>query len=336
MQIRDALPVCTLFCARASIPDTLNTKPILLRFARRIWVAVFAFAAIAFMAYVIGEQHAVIAAIQLRRPWLLVLAAISHGAFWMVAVAFWRYTVQVTTHRTLPMKESLRQLALVAVGKYIPGKVSGFLARGAALKESETTTRGVFAATFVEQWTMLMSAALVGGVLLLLIRPNGMLIALGVTSISIAVYGNHFFRFGNVAFQRLLAMISGSIEARQSTPLRYRQYLALVLAHSLMWVLIGTVLASICFAFSPQPFSINLYGALLLANTVGIVVGFVALFAPGGLGVREAVTTAVLLPYLPVEQAAILSIAFRAWTSGVDVLIAAGLVWQTTRTAARA
>lgn len=233
------------------------------------------------------------------------------------------------------MMESLRQLALVAVGKYIPGKISGFLARGAALKESQTTTRDILAATFVEQWTMLMSASFVSGVLLLLIRPNRPLTLLGVTAVTIAIFGNHFFRIGNLAFKHLLAKFSGSRDAGPSKPISDRQYLALLLTHSLMWILIGTVLASMCFAFSPQPFSLELYEALVLANTVGIVVGFVALFAPGGLGVREAVTTAVLLPYLPLEQAVILSIAFRAWTSGVDILIAIGLVWQTTWTAGR-
>ena len=323
------------WCARKSTLAALSAKPLWLGIARRIWVAFFALAAIAFMAYLMREQHAMIAAIHPQRPWLLLSAAIVHGVFWLVAIAFWRYTVHVTTHRTQSMMESLRQLALVAVGKYIPGKISGFLARGAALKESQTTTRDILAATFVEQWTMLMSASFVSGVLLLLIRPNRPLTLLGVTAVTIAIFGNHFFRIGNLAFKHLLAKFSGSRDAGPSKPISDRQYLALLLTHSLMWILIGTVLASMCFAFSPQPFSLELYEALVLANTVGIVVGFVALFAPGGLGVREAVTTAVLLPYLPLEQAVILSIAFRAWTSGVDILIAIGLVWQTTWTAGR-
>ena len=69
----------------------------------------------------------------------------------------------------------------------------------------------------------------------------------------------------------------------------------------------------------------------MLANTVGFLAGFAALFAPGGLGVREAMTATVLIPYIPMEQAAILSIAFRVWTTTIDVLLAGGLVWQTTR-----
>lgn len=287
------------------------------------------------MAYVIREHQTALTATHLLHPWLLLLAAFIHCIFWLVATIFWRYVVCVTTQSKLSMSESFRQLALVAVGKYIPGKVWGFLSRGTALKESKATTRGVFAATFVEQWAMIMSAGLVSGLLMLLVRPNGILTALGLVAIITALFGNQFFRIGILVFQRVLAIVSAPSEPGPSMRLRYRQYLMLLFIHSLMWILIGSVLASICFAFSFRPFSLELYGVLLLANTVGIVMGFVALFAPGGLGVREAVTTAVLLPYLPLEEAAILSIAFRMWTTSIDIFLAAALVWQTARAAQR-
>ena len=319
----------------ASTLSTLSAKSYGLGLARRIWICLFALVTIVFMAYVIREHHTALAEIHLTSPWLLIFAAAMHGVFWLVAIAFWRYAVRVTTQKKLSMRESFRQLALVAVGKYIPGKVWGFLARGTALKQSEASTAEVFAATFVEQWAMLMSAGLVGGLLLLMIRPNGLLTVVGVAAIVTSVLGNHLFRFGVSMFQRALSAVSESNERRQIIPLRYPHYLILLLTHSLMWVLMGSVLASIYFAFSLQAFSIELYAALVLANTVGIVTGFVALFAPGGLGVREAVTTAVLLPYIPLEQAALLSITFRLWTTLIDIFLAVTLVWQAARATRR-
>lgn len=320
-------------CAAFLAP--LSAKRSILVFARRIWVALFALVAFAIMGYVIREHHALLAAAHLTRPWLLLVAAVIHGVFWLVAIAFWRYTVRVTTKKQLSLGESHRQLALVTVGKYVPGKVWGFLARGMALKQSETSTHGVFAATFAEQWAMIMSAGLVGGVLLLLIKPHGMLTVVGIVVVLTSLLGNHLFLFGITIFQRVLAMVSNPIEVGPSMQLRYCQYLVLLLTHSLMWILMGSVLASIYFAFSVQPFFLEHYAALMLANTVGIVAGFVALFAPGGLGVREAMTTALLLPYIPLEQAAMLTIAFRVWTTSVDILLAIALVWQTARAAQR-
>ena len=287
------------------------------------------------MVYVIREHHGVLTATRLANPWLLLLAAAIHGSFWLLAATFWRFAVYVTTDKRLSMSESFRQLALVAVGKYVPGKVWGFLARGTALRQAETTTKGVFAATFVEQWAMLMSAGLVGGLLLLFTRPNQLFTVVALVAIATALFGNYLFRFGIAFFNRVLKLLTTKDDTGMATPLAYRRYVALLTMHSLMWVLIGFVLASIYYAFSLQPFSFELCAALMLANTLGIVVGFVALFAPGGLGVREAVTTAMLLPYMPLEQAAVLSIAFRVWTTSIDVFLAIMLVGQSARAAGR-
>ena len=287
------------------------------------------------MAYVIREHHETLASTRLTSPWLLLLAAAIHGLFWILAAAFWRYAVYVTTDNRLSLSESFRQLALVAVGKYVPGKIWGFLARGTALKEGGTTTRGVFAATFVEQWAMLMSAGLIGGLLLLLIRPNQLIAVFAVVAIATALFGCHLFRFGAALFQRVFNVIATKGATGFAMPLGYWHYVVLLAMHSLMWVLTGFVLASIYYAFSLQPFSLELCAALMLAIMLGIVVGFVAVFAPGGLGVREAVTTAMLLPYMPLEQAAVLSIAFRLWTTSVDIFLALILVAQSARAAAR-
>ena len=298
-------------------------------------MAIFALVTIVFMVYVIREHHGMLTATRLANPWLLLLAAAIHGSFWLLAATFWRFAVYVTTDKRLSMSESFRQLALVAVGKYVPGKVWGFLARGTALRQAETTTKGVFAATFVEQWAMLMSAGLVGGLLLLFTRPNQLFTVVALVAISTALFGNYLFRFGIAFFNRVLKLLTTKDDTGMATPLAYRRYVALLTMHSLMWVLIGFVLASIYYAFSLQPFSFELCAALMLANTLGIVVGFVALFAPGGLGVREAVTTAMLLPYMSLEQAAVLSIAFRVWTTSIDVLLAIMLVGQSARAAGR-
>jgi uncharacterized membrane protein YbhN (UPF0104 family) len=41
------------------------------------------------------------------------------------------------------------------------------------------------------------------------------------------------------------------------------------------------------------------------------VIGFVTLFAPSGLGIREAVATALLAVFVPVSVAGVIAVAFR-------------------------
>jgi hypothetical protein len=61
-------------------------------------------------------------------------------------------------------------------------------------------------------------------------------------------------------------------------------------------------------------FSLKIIAWMILANTIGITVGFFALFAPAGIGVRESVSSLVLSQVMPLEQAIFLSLLFRLWT----------------------
>ena len=292
----------------------------------------FAISAIAVIGYVLAESRGTLETLRLVEPWMLGLCVVFHVGFWLVATVFWRQTVRIATGKTLRLGESFHQLALVAVGKYLPGKVWGFLARGAVLKDARTSTHGVIAAAVIEQWVMLMSAALVSGALLVAMHPNSILTWLGGGGVLVGLTGSHLFRFGSTQLQRLLAS-NRNAQGHTIISLTHGAYLQLMATHSVMWVLLAAVLATICFAFALHPVTLELVAALVIANTIGIVVGFAALFAPAGLGVREAVTTAVLLPYIPLEQAAILSISFRLWTTASDALLAVTIALQTLRSA---
>ena len=60
--------------------------------------------------------------------------------------------------------------------------------------------------------------------------------------------------------------------------------------------------------------------ALTLANTTGIVLGFFAFFVPGGIGVREAVATFILAGFMPVREALLAAVCYRAWMILIDGL----------------
>lgn len=59
--------------------------------------------------------------------------------------------------------------------------------------------------------------------------------------------------------------------------------------------------------------NLELLGWLVLANILGITIGFFALFAPGGIGVRETITSLTLTQVMPLETALLLSLVFRFW-----------------------
>ncbi|WP_168221768.1 lysylphosphatidylglycerol synthase domain-containing protein [Aquisphaera giovannonii] len=61
-------------------------------------------------------------------------------------------------------------------------------------------------------------------------------------------------------------------------------------------------------------------GAAIAANALAWLVGFFAIFAPGGLGVREACLVAMLSPWMPAEEAFVLSLAWRLVQVAAEML----------------
>jgi uncharacterized membrane protein YbhN (UPF0104 family) len=56
------------------------------------------------------------------------------------------------------------------------------------------------------------------------------------------------------------------------------------------------------------------------ACCLGVIAGFLAFFAPGGIGVREALSTSIMAAVIPLDQALAIAICFRIWTTFTDLL----------------
>jgi uncharacterized membrane protein YbhN (UPF0104 family) len=65
---------------------------------------------------------------------------------------------------------------------------------------------------------------------------------------------------------------------------------------------------------------------LVGVNAIAMIAGFLALFSPGGIGIREGVMVALLTPSLGLSQAMILSITMRLVMVAADLLIGIGAV----------
>ena len=108
-----------------------------------------------------------------------------------------------------------------------------------------------------------------------------------------------------------------------SLPVRYVDMLAVVAVFTLNWTLLG--LGFFLFASSLYPMSLRyllyLAGSFALASTIGIL----ALFAPAGLGVREAILVVALSAIMPQAVAVVVTLASRVWMT-LGELMAVGAV----------
>jgi uncharacterized membrane protein YbhN (UPF0104 family) len=101
--------------------------------------------------------------------------------------------------------------------------------------------------------------------------------------------------------------------------LRWRDTLIFVSLYIIGWVFYGSAFALLVRAVIQEPvFLLQVMGA----NAVAYVLGFVAVFAPGGIGVREATLSGLLAQVMPLELAAAIAVIARFWFVGGQLVCA--------------
>ena len=242
--------------------------------------------------------------------WAIVAAVLLHAVYLALSAEVWRRMVRMVAGRKVAYADAYMQMAAVAVGKYVPGKVWGFVARVAQLRRDNIPAHQSVAGSVVEQILVIAGAGIViiGAALVAFAEYRVYVIAFGVLLVAALVLASR-----NVP--ALLRRFGRSREGDR--PIQYARYsaprlLLFSLAYAVLWFISGAILAIIYFATFGAAVTAEAVAAIVIANTVGFIAGFLAVFAPGGLGVREAATVIVLTPLLPVREVIVAAIALRA------------------------
>ena len=112
--------------------------------------------------------------------------------------------------------------------------------------------------------------------------------------------------------------LAGRGDAHVRVPVKTR--LGLLLGYLVAWIVFGFGFALFVRAVAdPAPGSVP---ALMGICTAGYLVGWAAVFVPGGLGVREGVYALLLAEVLPGPVAAAVAILSRLWLTAVELLVA--------------
>lgn len=243
---------------------------------------------------------------------------------WACLAMAWRETVAAIAGLRLSRSTAARQLGLLLVGKYAPGGVFGFLARiydgdGTSLRAS------LAAAGLFEQMLGLSVLTATGAVLYVAGTTRMAWPLIGLLPIAwLAVVACRVVLRG----LRLLpiAPLRVTLGALHNSSTRQQGILcaaALTQASVLGWMAIVMLLAMVGFDLDLLP-AVGVAGAFAVAMTAGIL----ALFAPGGIGVREAAMVALTAPWLELDAALILaaslrllSVAFDLWAGSFAALL---------------
>jgi uncharacterized membrane protein YbhN (UPF0104 family) len=293
---------------------------------RRFWLIAVVAITIGFMAFnweALSPHFIVLKRLDWR--WMF-LVAVAQAAFWAINASAWRTVLRANGIHTVSTSAALVQLAMANVGKYLPGKIWGMVARGGLLGRHGVSAQRVLGVTVQEQYCLVLSAVVACLVFAPLVYSDAGKMLLGViafvgVALTLWIGWHAYVSFGKHAIgwiRRLRSVADDEPLSPGSIP--QRAFVTIVVLYALGWVLNGIVLALIYTSAFPTLLDGQGFATVLVANTIGITIGFFAIFAPAGIGVREGLTAWVLSSYMPVADAVILTVLFRLWLLAVDAL----------------
>jgi uncharacterized membrane protein YbhN (UPF0104 family) len=256
-----------------------------------------------------------------RWGWLLpglVLAALGMSAMGLV----WRRVI-----RALGGEVSRGQVfvwyQLGNLGKYVPGGLWSLVGRSelavrgglprpiaynsVALSMGATYLCGLIVCALLVPFVLATSGDLGSQVWVFAVIP------IGLAALHPAVLGR-VFRLA----ERFLGKGAPTVVPRWTTSV------GLVARHALPWLAIGTASWFVALTFAPNAPVVP----IVFAGILSWVIGFMIVFVPGGIGVREAVFTAIASVVLPPHVAATIAIVSRlvfVAADGLGAIVAAAL-----------
>ncbi|QWP78646.1 hypothetical protein J5226_09735 [Lysobacter sp. K5869] len=252
------------------------------------------------------------------------VSAVLLGGAWWLAVESWRLSVRAYSDRFIGRGEAARHLALLLLGKYIPGGIWGFAAR-LADSSSGRAVPGMVAAGLFEQWAGFASVCIVSGALWGAAKFGWPILICSLAAPLLVLLGWRCGRF-------VLSALADRMPARWKAPIGY----VLVepasgLARASGFVALQQVVqmtAIACLASAAYELPLSAAAGLAACYGLGIAVGLVAVFAPGGMLVREATFVALSSPWVGYSDAIAFAAVMRLVFTCFDLLaggLAAGL-----------
>lgn len=261
-------------------------------------------------------------------PLLLAGSILFYGGSYFFQVWAWHF-LTVKLNIALPLAETLENWFVSQFGKYLPGKVWIFLGRFHFYESKGKSKKAISIALYFETITVIVAAGIISFVTLLFFKKTDL------------VYSG--IPFWWMIFPLILAFVFLHPKVLQKilnwVLVKFkRESISFSISYpDILWVLFLCILSWLVggagfYLFIDSVFPVSsthllyLTGALAFSSTLGLM----ALFAPGGLGVREGVLVYLLSFVIPVPIAVIISFLTRLWMTLIEIGLI-GMVYLTSR-----
>lgn len=282
------------------------------------WVVFFVIFAVAMAVSAMYKSDIASQSITLRPSYALTTILLQI-AFMTYASLLWARLLNQTTQHKISLKESFIQINAVTIGKYIPGKIWGLVARGSRLKSAGLTTKDYVKASFMEQYLLILGCLILTSISapLLIIHPLSSLApATTPCGILLAHKLQKFF------FKRYNTITKNAEDEIPITISLY-DFTKLSIMYTLLWVSSGLVFYGVALSTTNINPTTQNFTSAINANAIGVTAGFLALFSPGGIGIREGSIAAIISPSMGLKIAIYIAIVYRAFTIASELICGA-------------
>ena len=304
------------------MPETPAQKSAI-SFLRKYWMATFILASMLYVGYYINSQITTIDDDIRFSPLPLIGCVVFQLLFWLVSSHLWSTALLTVSKVQVGLLDSFFQLCLVNLGKYLPGKIWGMIARGSYLNQRHAIDLPrIVQATYIEQIYLIGSGIILASLVLAVITANQLMWLLAVLILAI-ISAAMIYQKPLDMLLKLSHRLRGAQDgfASDKFTLSILKQLYLLTMYMMVWVLLSMVLFGLYIAVFQVPPTLPMAAVMVLACVVGVSAGFVAIFSPGGVGVREAVMGSILAAYIPVSDAVLLVLLFRIWLATLEVIV---------------
>lgn len=281
------------------------------RIIEKTWLAVFVVLALIFVFFFFKNEKDTMVKMFRADARLLGTAAIAQILYFCATVLTWQKVLSFTTHKTVNFLEGLSQILLVNFGKYIPGKIWGLAARGARLRELGYRLEEISSVSYLEQFLLLLSGFWLAFFAAAIVYSKPIYVLFLVLTTLVIV----LFRHGNNLAAKVARVIpkAGLLEHLFGMDIGNVRLFALTAGYMAIWLFLTLSFVMLCSSLTNIELTTFNIAVQLLSVTAGFLAGFLAIFAPGGVGVREGVGAALLTTIVTLEEAVMLMLLFRVW-----------------------
>ncbi|MHB1137063.1 MAG: lysylphosphatidylglycerol synthase domain-containing protein [Coriobacteriia bacterium] len=217
---------------------------------------------------------------------------------------------------TIRLRDAFALNFISNLGKYLPGGVWPILGRYALASRFGVSAEHAVMSTVFENLLSVVAGTIV---VLVAIGPaaadamnvSPYLLVLVAAGILACLHPVVFGRLSRVALRLLKSDV-------REVSLPVAAMLRVVVHYALTWCLGGIAFAVFVGSITVgDPGTLSLYIGAFAAASIG---GLLVLFAPGGIGVREAILAGLLAPSYPLAVAVAAGVAARLWSTAVELL----------------